>query len=132
MNVYNFDADDLTAPFFHLVSAPADTADVTLIKDGYFAVAMADDAPVGADGAKELLPMICDQQMLFGTDTTLSVPRTFFSSKANAKGASLKDILGTPQSTTSRTPSAFTAAAFTLKPGESKTVSRRPPPPAPP
>ena len=36
-----------------------------------------DDATVDASGQHTLLPIICDQQMLFGTDTTLSVPRTF-------------------------------------------------------
>ena len=61
--------------------------------------------------------------MLFGTDTTLQVPRAFFSSQANPTGTSLADILSQPQSTTSRTPSAFTGTSFSLKPGESKTIS---------
>ena len=113
MHVYNFDKDDRTTPFFHFVTAPADTADVALIKEGHFAVAMVEeDSNVGSDGAHTLLPMIVDQQvrllpclssacfhgscaprlastprlvsprvqMVFGTDTTLTVPRRFFSS----------------------------------------------------
>ncbi|KAL1526064.1 hypothetical protein AB1Y20_020885 [Prymnesium parvum] len=113
MHVYNFETDH-TAPFFHLVTAPADTADVTMIKDGYFAAAFLDD---------EMLPMICDQQLLFGTDTTLAVPRRFFSSAKRPGGAPLAELLKAPQSTTSRTPSAFAAATISLKPGESKTIS---------
>ncbi|KAL3927844.1 MAG: hypothetical protein SGPRY_002646 [Prymnesium sp.] len=118
MHVYNFSPDDLTTPFFHLVTSPADTADVTLIKDGYFAAAFME-----GEGESTPLPMICDQQLLFGTDTTLSVPRKFFSSSEKQGGASVDDIIASPQSTTSRTPAAFTAAKISLRPGESKTLN---------
>jgi hypothetical protein len=124
MQVYNFNATHLSAPFFHLVSAPADTADVTLIKEGHFALAFVEEeATVDARGEHALLPMICDQQLLFGTDTTLSVPRAFFASAAAPAGASLSQILAQGQSTTSRTPSAFAAAKLSLQPGESKTIA---------
>ena len=124
MHVYNFDKNDMSTPFYHFVTAPADTADVALIKEGHFAVAMIEeDANVGSDGAHAQLPMICDQQLLFGTDTTLTVPRRFFSSASSPDGESLANILKTPQSTTSRTPSAFAAASLKLQPGESKTIS---------
>ena len=119
MHVYHFDKKDRTAPFFHFVTAPADTADVALIKDGHFAVAFFEDD----SGDSALLPMICDQQLVFGTDTTLTVPRRFFSSAAHPKGTPLAELLESPQSTTSRTPSAFAGAAFRLAPGESKTLS---------
>jgi hypothetical protein len=130
MHVYNFDKEH-TAPFFHLVSAPADTADVTLIKEGHFAAAILEDnadIDVGeSDFAKfpkhELLDMICDPTLIFGTDTTMTVPRRFFPSAANEKGASLDELLKAPQSTTSRTPSAFAATTLKLKPGESKTIA---------
>uniref|UniRef100_A0A7S0PZ02 Cellobiose phosphorylase n=1 Tax=Coccolithus braarudii TaxID=221442 RepID=A0A7S0PZ02_9EUKA len=123
MHVFNFQ-DDHTVPFFHLVSAPADTADVRLIKDGHFAVAfIEDDQTVGKDGAHALLPMLCDAQLLFGTDTSLTVPRNFFSSANSPNGATLDELRKAPQSTTSRTPSAFATAAISLKPGESKTLS---------
>jgi hypothetical protein len=123
MHVYNFQ-DDHTTPFFHLVTAPADTADVTLIKDGHFAIAFVeDDTNIDADGLHPLLPMICDTQLLFGTDTTLSVPRSFFSNSHSPGGASLAEVLKKPQSTSSRTPSAFAAVSLKLKPGESKTLS---------
>ena len=115
MHVYNIEKDT-TAPFFHLVTAPADTADVTLIKEGNFAVAMQD----GEDG---LLPMICDPGMIFGTDTTLAVPRHFFSSSKSPKGTPLAELLKSTQATTSKTPSAFAATSFTLQPGQSKTIS---------
>jgi hypothetical protein len=123
MVVYNF-AEEQTAPFFHLVVAPSDTADVTPIKEGHFAIAfIEDDSSVGADGLHELLPMICDQQLIFGTDTTLTVPRNFFSSKKKPAGASLAEIVASPQSTNSRTPSALTATKLSLKPGESKSIA---------
>lgn len=124
MHVYNFE-DDHTSPFFHFVTAPADTADVALIKDGHFAMAFVeDDANVDAStGTHELLPMICDQQVIFGTDTTLTVPRKFFANATSPKGTPLSELLKQPQSTTSRTPSAFAAVSLSLKPGESKTLS---------
>ena len=123
MQVYNF-AEEQTAPFFHLVTVPSDTADVALVTEGHFAMAFVeDDATVDASGQHTLLPIICDQQMLFGTDTTLSVPRKFFASAESPDGASLADLLKEQQSTTSRTPSAFAAAKLTLKPGESKTIA---------
>jgi len=115
MHVYNTEEDN-TAPFFHLVTVPADTADVALIEDGHFAVAL-------EDGSEELLEMICDPTMIFGTDTTLSVPRNFFSSKKRAGGAPLAELLSQKQSTTSKTPSAFATASLQLAPGESKTLS---------
>jgi len=123
MQVFNF-VKDHTQPFFHLVSVPADTADVTLIKEGHFALAyVEDDANVDSKGDHALLPIICDQQLLFGTDTSLSIPRKFFSSQDTPGGTSLADILEQPQSITSRTPSAFAAATLKLKPGESKTIA---------
>jgi len=123
MNVYNFD-EDHTQPFYHLVSVPADTADVTLIKEGHFAVAyVEEESNVDESGQHELLPILCDQQLLFGTDTSLAVPRKFFSSQETPGGVSLADIIASPQSVTSRTPSAFAAATLKLKPGESKTIA---------
>ena len=122
MHVYNFNTDH-TAPFFHLVSAPADTADVVLIQDGHFAVAFVEDDSSLVSGKHELLPMICDQQLLFGTDTTLTVPRKFFASSESSTGASVADVIASPQSTTSRTPSAFAAASFKIPAGASKTIS---------
>ena len=62
-------------------------------------------------------------QVVFGTDTTLTVPRKFFSNAAKPDGASLEEVLKAPQSTTSRTPSAFAAASIALTPGESKTLT---------
>jgi len=123
MHVYNFDKDH-TRPFFHLVTTPADTADVALVKAGHFVIGFIESEDnVGEDSGHELLDMICDQQLVFGSDTTLSVPRRFFGSASNSKGASVSDILKQPQSTTSRTPSAMAATSFSLAPGESKTMS---------
>ena len=59
-------------------------------------------APITAEcdeDAQTLLPIICDQQLVFGTDTTLTVPRAFFPNKDSKKGTSLSEILKTPQST---------------------------------
>lgn len=118
MHVYNYE-DDLTKPFFHLVTTPADTADVKLVKRGHFAIAFVEDeANVGKDGGHALLPIICDQQALFGLDTTLTHPALFF-----GDGRSLSDVLAAPQSTTSRTPSAFAAASLSLAPNASASVS---------
>ena len=97
MHVYNFGKDqkaDLTSPFFHFVIAPADTADVALIEEGHFAVAFleGDDETEGGgetEGEVSQLPMICDQQLVFGTDTTLTVPRKFFSNADDADGKSV-------------------------------------------
>jgi len=124
MHVYNYNKDDRTTPFFHFVTAPADTADVALIKDGHFAAAFVeDDANIQSDGGHTLLPIICDQQTVFGTDTTLAVPRNFFSNATHPNGAPLSELLKSPQSTTSRTPSAFAAASLRLEPGEAKTLT---------
>mmetsp|Transcript_56284 Transcript_56284/g.93077 ORF Transcript_56284/g.93077 Transcript_56284/m.93077 type:complete len:1196 (-) Transcript_56284:326-3913(-) len=132
MHVYNIEKD-YTTPFFHLVSAPADTADVTLIEDGFFAIAFIEDdtdtadvedgTDIAVDTGHALLPIICDQQLLFGTDTTLTVPRRFFSNSKNPQGSSLDELLQAQQSTTSRTPSAFAAASLKLQPSESKTIA---------
>jgi hypothetical protein len=123
MQVYNIDKEK-TAPFFHLVTAPADTADVTLIKEGHFAMAFVeDDATLDGTKQHELLPIICDQQLLFGTDTTLAVPRAFFSSAETPGGIGIDALAQEEQSTTSRTPAAFSATTLKLKPGESKTVA---------
>jgi hypothetical protein len=115
MHVYNYE-ESMTAPFFHLVTSPADTADVKLIKRGHFAIAFVEDSDNVGDDGHELLPIICDQQAIFGLDTTLQVPGKFFAS-------SLEHVLATPQSTTSRTPSAFAGAAFSIAPGASASVS---------
>jgi hypothetical protein len=116
MHVYNYE-EGMTRPFFHLVTSPADTADVQLIKRGHFAIAFVEDpSNIGADGNHALLPIICDQQAIFGLDTTLTVPGKFF-----ANG--LQHVLDTPQSTTSRTPGAFAGTSMKLAPGESATVS---------
>jgi hypothetical protein len=116
MHVYNFGEGQRTAPFFHLVTAPADTADVVQIKEGHFAAAY-------VEGEGGLLPMICDQQLVFGTDTTLAVPRRFFSNSNQPAGSSIAELTSAPQSITSRTPAAFAAATLKLKPGESKTIN---------
>ena len=121
MSVYNFEKEH-TKPFFHLRTAAADTADVKPIEEGHFAIAFMEDGS-GGGAAHELLQMICDQQLIFGTDTTLAVPRRFFSSSQQPGGTPLADLLASPQSTTSRTPSAFAAASLRLGAGESKTFS---------
>lgn len=116
MHVYNYDKEH-TTPFYHLVTVPADTADVQLVKRGNFAIAFVDDGDESeAAESHELLPIICDQQAIFGLDTTLTVPSLFFR-------GSLKDVLEAEQSTTSRTPSGFTGTAFKLEPNASRTIS---------
>mmetsp|Transcript_739 Transcript_739/g.1564 ORF Transcript_739/g.1564 Transcript_739/m.1564 type:complete len:927 (-) Transcript_739:373-3153(-) len=122
MHVYNF-AEEHTRPFFHLVTSPADTAEVQLIEEGHFVMAF-EESDTSSDGEHhDLLDIICDQQLIFGTDTTLSVPRAFFGSKETPEGRTVADLRELSQSTTSRTPSAFAASAFTLKPGEQRTMT---------
>jgi hypothetical protein len=126
MNVYNVGAAqstgaEVTQPFFHISQDTADNAQVRLIKDGYFSVAYLESTAGEEDhvtGSRPLVPFIVDPNVVFGQDTSLLYPSSFFSTDRSAN-----DLATGPQGTTSRTPCAFAATSVTIPPGESITLT---------
>ena len=119
MNVYNVEDGDMSAPFFHVSQDPGDTAQVQVIQEGHFALSFleGDFATVKDDGRHELLQMVVDPTVVFGSDTTMTVPRDFLDAEGVASIATDK------QCTSARTPSALAAASVDLPPGASVTVT---------
>lgn len=135
----------ITAPFYHITQTTADTALVTPIKDGYFAVSFVDtststsDSDSSSDGnggdsdsdtaAKtpgvdpqgffRPLPYIVDPTVVFGQDTALLAPTNFFAADA----PSIEEFVLRPQGTTARTPCAFTGTKLTIPAGQSVSIT---------
>lgn len=125
MNVYNVglagrSGNQITEPFFHISQDTADTAQVKIIKDGYFALAFVDgeEGELEANGKRRLLPFVVDPSVVFGTDTTLTNPSQFFKSSAD-----VETLVSSPQGTTSRTPCSFAGAKLRIPAGGSVTVT---------
>lgn len=113
MNVYNLGSGEIKQPFFHISQGTADTAAVTIVKDGYFAVAYEEGEDVGLP-----LSFIVDPSVVFDVDTSLVNPSGFFSASA----PSLNDLLTQPQGTTSRTPCSFAGITRTIPAGASISI----------
>ena len=136
MNVYNIEtletgSDSSTVedkvevfkePFFHISQGTGDTAQVQIIKDGYFVVAYVeegDGVTLTSDGLHEPLEFVVDPSVVFETDTTLTNPSGFF----RTGGPDGDAVSKLPQGTTSRTPCSFAAAKLVIAPGASVTVT---------
>jgi hypothetical protein len=133
MNVYNMQGNynDKTQPFFHVSQGTADTAQVQIIKEGHFVVSYIEGQlntpiqPAKSGHAAtseinnelyELLPIVVDPYVVFGTDTTLIDPSPFYSTP-------LEELLKKPQGTTSRTPCALAATRLNIPAGGSVTIT---------
>lgn len=95
-------------PFYKLRASSGDSAEVSAIEAGNFALAFS------ADG--ERLPVLADPVTVFDFDTAFSRPEPFA-----ARG--LDSVLSAAQILEGRTPCAFFAAKLTLNSTETKTVN---------
>jgi len=134
MNVYNMKESENTAPFYKLSLDMADTAEVTQVVEGHWAIAFvegadaSDDAAVADDDASEAaqdlaaaqearLPFLVDPVVVFGKTTSFAYPTSF------AAATDFDAFTTGPQVTTSKTPCAFAAAKLHLAPGAAATVT---------
>jgi hypothetical protein len=95
-------------PFYKLRASAGDSAEVTAIQAGNFALAFSTDG--------ELLPPLVDPMLVFGHDTAFTTPTPF-----TARG--LDSLLNQTQICEGRTPCAFFGTKFTLDPEQSQTVT---------
>ncbi|MGA2490844.1 MAG: cellobiose phosphorylase, partial [Anaerolineales bacterium] len=108
MEVNNLDQN---VPYYRLRASVADTTEVSSFEAGHYMLAFRD----GANGAS-ILPAIVDPTLVFGQNTALSTPESFYQ-----KG--LTDRISQKQITCGRTPCGFSASQAALKPGESIRVN---------
>jgi hypothetical protein len=124
MNVYNVGNTQgtntkITQPFYHISQGTADTAQVQIVKDGFFAMAYIDGKSSGAVSIeRDLLPFVVDPTVVFRFDTTLTNPSGFFATEAN-----VDELLSGPQGTTSRTPCAYAGARLRIPAGGNITIT---------
>ncbi|RPI33965.1 MAG: cellobiose phosphorylase [Chloroflexota bacterium] len=102
MEVFNLERG---IPYYRLRSSVSDTAEVEKVLAGNFYLAFAQK---GAQSG--LLPAIVDPAFVFGSDTSLAVPRRFAEE-------TLDTLLTHKQITLGKTPCGFSAASFELGPG---------------
>lgn len=95
-------------PFYKLRASSGDSAEVSAIEAGNFALAFS------ADG--ERLSVLADPVAVFGFDTAFTHPQHF-----TAQG--LDSVLSARQICEGRTPCAFFAAKLTLNPAEARTIN---------
>jgi hypothetical protein len=95
-------------PFYKLRASSGDSAEVSAIEAGNFALAF------GVDG--ERLPVLADPVTVFGFDTAFTHPQNFTT-------LGLDSVLSAPQICEGRTPCAFFAAKLTLAPAASQTLN---------
>jgi len=91
-------------PFFATRSSMEDTAEVSATKGGYFYCSVSDD---------EVIIPICDPNLVFGQDTSLTAPGPFYN-----KG--IRILSESPQYCDNKIPCAFTPVSFTLQAGAKK------------
>ncbi len=95
-------------PFYKLRASSGDSAEVSAIEAGNFALAFSVSG--------ERLPVLADPVAVFGYDTAFSTPETFV-----AHG--LDSVLSAHQICEGRTPCAFFAAKLTLNPAQAQTLN---------
>jgi hypothetical protein len=95
-------------PFYKLRASSGDSAEVSAIEAGNFALAFS------ADG--ERLPVLADPVTVFGFDTAFTHPQNFTT-------LGLDSVLSAHQTCEGRTPCAFFAAKLTLAPTASQTLN---------
>ena len=97
-------------PFYRLRASAGDTAEVVEFQAGHFYLAF-----TANEGASRRLPALVDPRLVFGEDTSLSVPHNF------ARTA-LAELVSHPQVTVGRTPSGLFGLEARLEPGEATTL----------
>ena len=107
MEVFHLDRG---IPFYRLRASAADTAEVVEFQAGNFYLAFS-----GGEESAERLPALVDPQLVFGEDTSLTLPQNFLR-------FDLSDLLEQPQVTVGRTPSGFFGLEARLEPGEETTL----------
>jgi hypothetical protein len=105
MEVFNLDKG---IPFYHLRASAGDTAEVRSFEAGYFYLAFTVES-----GQSRLLPAFVDPTVVFGNNTSLSMPDGFIKKRL----AELQN-----QVTTGRTPCSFFGLNAFLEQSESATV----------
>ena len=94
-------------PFYRLKATPGDTAEVSAIQAGNYALAFSDG---------NLLPVIADPVSIFGWDTGLSKAHLFHDH-------GLADVLKKPQTLEGRSLCAFFGGGFEIDPGDTHTMT---------
>lgn len=95
-------------PFYKLRASAGDTAEVSVIEAGNFALAFSVDG--------ERLPALADPQAVFGFDTAFATTEPFTS-------RGLDSVLAATQILEGRTPCAFFAAKLTLNPAKTQSIN---------
>ena len=108
MEVYNVEQN---IPYYRFRASVADTAEVSGFEAGHFVLSFRNDT----EGAARL-PVIVDPLLVFGQNTSLSEPGTFYRS-------GLPGLLAQTQITCGRTPCGFSACQVELKPGHSTRIN---------
>ncbi len=98
-------------PFYRFRASAADTAEVVEFQAGHFYLAFGE-----MGGSSALLPAFVDPQVVFGQDTSLTLPQNF-------AGNTLADLASQTQVTVGRTPCGFFGLEASLEPGESTTLN---------
>jgi hypothetical protein len=104
MDVFN---QENNIPFYKFRASSGDEAEVSMIEKGHFYLSIVND--------RELIKPIVDQKLVFGYDTSLSVPSALV-------GVELNDLDLDNQVTVNKVPCGFTPASKTLKQGETLEV----------
>jgi hypothetical protein len=108
MEVYNLEQN---VPFYRLRASVADTNEVGSFEAGNYFLAFLENT----EGTKKL-PAVVDPALVFGMNTSLNMPETFY-----RKG--LTYLLSQSQIPCGRTPCGFSASQARLLPGESLRVN---------
>jgi len=107
MDVYNREEN---VPLYKLRASTADTAEISEIQGGHFFMSFASGASDPA--AAELLKPIVDAGLIFGQNTSFTLPERFLDS-------SLQELLAAGLVTTNKVPCAFSGTSRSLRPGAS-------------
>ena len=98
-------------PFYRLRASAGDTAEVKTIEAGNFAFGF-----VNSETGEKSLPVVVDPSVVFGSDTSFSIPRQFQTSPVD-------ELMSAHQVTMGKTPCAFFGMNASIAPGESVTLS---------
>jgi len=99
-----------TLPYFKLSASTADSSQVHTITEGNFAFGFLE-----SDNS-ELLSMVVDPDIIFGTDTTLRIPQGFIDAET------VDDLAVASEVKVSKTPCALALTKASLAPGASTTI----------
>jgi hypothetical protein len=109
MNVYNMEDSYNTEPFIKLSMDMADTAEVSMIAQGHWAISFVENGSDEgeAEGVEKesegdsftKLPFVVDPAVIFGQETSYAKPFNYFDygTGTGTKEFSLDDLLATPQ-----------------------------------